>query len=130
MQTKLMIIGSAFGFIAVVNGAFGSHALREIIPDDRLDVWETASRYMMYHAIAILLSAVMMDKFHVNQVQLAGWSFVIGVILFCGSLAIVALTGITWFGALAPFGGSAFLFGWAFLAAGAWKASKVISAQR
>ncbi len=130
MQTKLMIIGSLFGFIAVASGAFGSHTLRTILPDDRLDVWETALRYMMYHAIAILFSAAMMDKFPASQVRLAGWSFVIGVILFSGSLAIFALTGIVWFGALAPFGGSAFLFGWAFLAAGAWKGSKVISTQR
>lgn len=121
MQTKLIIIGSVFGFIAVVSGAFGVHNLRTVLPDDRIDVWETAFRFAMYHALAIILTALIMEHRQAVQLPWAGWSFVVGIILFSGSLAVVALTGITWFGAIAPFGGSAFLFGWGFLAIGCWK---------
>jgi uncharacterized membrane protein YgdD (TMEM256/DUF423 family) len=123
MQPKFLIIAAFFGFFDVVAGAFASHNLREVLPPERMELWETAVRYAMYHTIALFLTGSLMEKFPVVQLRMAAWSFIVGVIVFSGSLALVALTGEMWFAAITPFGGSGFLFGWGFLGAGVWKAT-------
>ena len=109
-------LGAVFGLISVAAGAFGAHGLRARIPPESLVVFETAARYQMYHALALLAVAWAATRWPGTMPHLAGWLFVIGTILFSGSLYALALTGIRWLGAITPVGGAALLAGWLCLA--------------
>lgn len=109
-------IGAVSGCLAVAAGAFGAHALREHLSNELLQTFETAARYQMYHALALMAVAWQASRSATPQVAWAGWLFVAGTVLFSGSLYLLALTGQRWLGALTPFGGVAFLSGWACLA--------------
>lgn len=104
-----IILGALSGFIAVAAGAFGAHGLREHLSRDALEVWETAARYQMYHALA-LCAAGLLPKSRASCI--AGWAFSAGSIVFSGSLYALALSGLKGLGAITPFGGVAFLVGW------------------
>lgn len=114
------ILGAFSGFLAVAAGAFGAHALRQRLTSEQLAVFETAARYQMYHALALLAAAWAVGRWPAAAIQSSGWLFVAGTVLFCGSLYALALTRIRWLGAITPVGGVAFLLGWLFLAWGAW----------
>jgi uncharacterized membrane protein YgdD (TMEM256/DUF423 family) len=86
-----------------------------------LDVFETGVRYQMYHALAILLTAVAVARFDGWVVRSAGWLFTAGIVLFSGSLYALALSGVRVLGAITPIGGLAFLVGWVWLAYAAWR---------
>jgi uncharacterized membrane protein YgdD (TMEM256/DUF423 family) len=106
-------IGALLGFIDVAFGAFGAHALRERLSPDLLAVFETGVRYQMYHSLAILIVALFLGRSSANsRATWAGWCFVAGIVLFSGSLYVLALTGIGVFGAITPIGGLFFLAGW------------------
>ena len=105
-------LGAASGFVAVVAGAFGAHALRTRLSADLLGVFETAARYQMYHALALLAVAWAAARWPGALPQWAGWLFVAGTALFSGSLYALALSGVRWLGAITPLGGVAFLAGW------------------
>ena len=105
-------IGALLAFLDVAFGAFGAHALRERLTPDLLAVFETGVRYQMYHALAILIVAVMLGRSANARAVWAGWCFVAGIILFSGSLYILALTGVGILGAITPIGGLFFLAGW------------------
>jgi uncharacterized membrane protein YgdD (TMEM256/DUF423 family) len=109
-------LGAASGFVAVAAGAFGAHALRARLPADLLGVFETAARYQMYHALALMAAAWAAARWPGALPQWAGWLFVAGTVLFSGSLYALALSGIRWLGAITPLGGAAFLAGWLCLA--------------
>jgi uncharacterized membrane protein YgdD (TMEM256/DUF423 family) len=109
-------LGALSGFLAVAAGAFGAHALRDRLSAEYLAVFETAARYQMYHALALLAVALLLSFRPLSTLQWAGWLFVVGTTLFCGSLYALALTGTRWLGAITPLGGIAFLAGWIFLA--------------
>jgi uncharacterized membrane protein YgdD (TMEM256/DUF423 family) len=109
-------LGAMSGFVAVAAGAFGAHALRDRLSAEYLAVFETAARYQMYHALALLAVALLLSLRPLGTLQWAGWLFVVGTTLFCGSLYALALTGTRWLGAITPLGGIAFLAGWIFLA--------------
>jgi uncharacterized membrane protein YgdD (TMEM256/DUF423 family) len=109
-------IGALAAFVAVAAGAFGAHALREALPADLLDIFETAARYQMYHALALLMVGWIAGRRPSAAATLAGWLFVVGIILFSGSLYALSLTGVRWLGAITPLGGLAFLGGWLALA--------------
>jgi uncharacterized membrane protein YgdD (TMEM256/DUF423 family) len=115
-------LGAVSGFISVAAGAFGAHALRGRLTPDYLGIFETAARYQMYHALALLAVAWVATRDTGSTAQWAGWLFVIGTLLFSGSLYGLALTGIRWLGAITPLGGMAFLAGWICLAVGAFRA--------
>lgn len=115
----MVLLGSTFGFLAVAAGAFGAHALRARLAPESLAVFETAARYQMYHALAILFAAWVASRAPSGPAVLAGWLFAAGVVLFSGSLYALALTGARFFGAVTPLGGLAFLAGWASLAVAA-----------
>jgi len=103
----------------VALGAFAAHGLKNTIAPDMLAVFETGVRYQMYHALALMLLAAIMMTGRVESARafaIAGWSFVGGIVLFSGSLYLLAVTGITVLGAVTPIGGVAFLLGWACLA--------------
>lgn len=106
-------IGALSAMIAVAAGAFGAHALRARVDARALEVFETAARYQMYHALALLFVAWLAERRPGSTaVQFAGWAFLAGTVLFSGSLYLMTLTGMTWLGAITPLGGVAFFAGW------------------
>jgi uncharacterized membrane protein YgdD (TMEM256/DUF423 family) len=116
-------LGAISAAIAVGAGAFGAHALRARVDARMLEVWETAARYQMYHALALLLVAVLMREAEAGKhrsLRAAGWCFVAGTLVFSGSLYAMTLTGVTALGAVTPVGGVCFIAGWVVLAAGAF----------
>lgn len=112
------LIGAVSAFTAVAAGAFGAHGLRSRVTAELLAVFETAARYQMYHALALFAVAWLAGRSPVPSLpaELAGWLFVIGTLVFSGSLYAMALTGHRWLGAITPLGGIAFLAGWVCLA--------------
>lgn len=115
MDRLFFALGAASALIGVAAGAFGAHGLAERLPADRLAVWETAARYQLFHAVALLAVAWATTRWPGATASAAGWLFVAGTLLFSGSLYALSLTGIRWLGAITPFGGLAFLAGWACL---------------
>ena len=122
MSRTFFVLGAVSGFIAVAAGAFGAHSLRDRLTPEYLSVFETGARYQMYHALALLAVAWAVERGGGNSAQWAGWLFVIGTVLFSGSLYGLALTGNRWLGAITPLGGVAFLAGWICLAL-SWRSS-------
>ncbi len=117
MERTFFGLGSISAFLAVAAGAFGAHALRARLPADLLAVFETAARYQMYHALALLAVAWAAGRWpHTALIGWAGWLFVGGTVLFSGSLYALSLSGVRWLGAITPLGGVAFLAGWGCLA--------------
>ncbi len=120
MERIFAALGSLSALIAVAAGAFGAHSLRERVAPDLLAVFETAARYQMYHAPALLATAWAWTQWPGVAIRLSGWCFVTGTVLFSGSLYALALTGNRWLGAVTPLGGLAFMLGWGALAWSAW----------
>ena len=116
MDRTFVLIGALAGVAGVGLGAFGAHGLRGRLSPEMLAVFETGVRYHMYHALALVATAALMGRLDGRLVNAAGWLFTAGIVLFSGSLYVVALTGIGVFGAITPIGGLAFLAGWACLA--------------
>jgi len=110
-----VVIGAGSALVAVAAGAFGAHALAGTLSPESLAVFETGARYQMYHALALVAVALVIDRGGGKLVRLAGWLFAGGTLLFSGSLYALALSGIRGLGAVTPFGGGAFLAGWACL---------------
>jgi len=105
------------GFLGVALGAFGAHGLRarlESLPDfaRRMEWWETASRYQLIHALALGLVAYLCTRSETPAPRIAGGGFLVGVLLFSGSLYAMTLGAPRWLGAVTPVGGLAFLVGW------------------
>ncbi len=117
-------IGAINGLLAVAFGAFAAHALKGLLSDGLLAVFNTGVEYQAMHALALL--AVGMLGQHARQARLlrwSGWAFATGILLFSGSLYILALTDARWLGAVTPFGGTAFLIGWVLLAWHAYRST-------
>ncbi len=115
---RWIVVGGLFAAAAVLAGAFGAHGLKERLTADKLQVYETAVRYQMYHALALVLVGLVANVgARRPAVNLAGGSFVLGTLLFCGWLYAAALSSATppW-PLLAPMGGLAFIVGWLALA--------------
>lgn len=115
-----LLIAAINGFLAVAFGAFAAHGLSDRLDAHALQVFETGARYHMYHALAIGLAALA-----ARGIATAGWAasfFLLGIVLFSGSLYLLALTGFRPFAFVTPFGGLSFLIGWGLLA---WAATKV-----
>lgn len=110
-----LVIAALNGFIAVAAGAFAAHALQNRLDARALQLFETGARYQMYHGLAMGLAAFVMRDAG-KPAQLAAALFLAGIVLFSGSLYLLALTGIRGFGIITPFGGGAFLLGWSTLA--------------
>lgn len=124
MTTRLLfVIASCSGALAVAAGAFGAHALRARLEPRMLEVFETAARYQMYHALALFAVAFVAARAPgaTTAVQVSGWGFVLGTLLFSGSLYAMALTGIRGLGAITPLGGVCFIVGWLALGLAALK---------
>ncbi len=122
MERLFFILGSISGGLAVAFGAFGAHTLKDRLTEDALSTFETAARYHIYHALALLAVAFALTRWpDSNLPTAAGWLFVAGTVLFSGSLYLLSLTDVRWLGAIAPLGGTAFIAGWACLALAAWR---------
>jgi uncharacterized membrane protein YgdD (TMEM256/DUF423 family) len=104
-----------FGFLSVALGAFGAHSLKNVLDDYGRSIYEKAVLYQMFHTAALFVVGVIQHFDKETSFSMAGWGFFIGIILFSGSLYLLAITGIKWLGAITPFGGVAFLIGWLWL---------------
>lgn len=117
-----LTLGALLAFAAVALGAFGAHALKARLGADMTQVWQTAVQYHGWHALALVAAGLLLlHRPEATAIAIAAWLFVAGVVLFCGSLYLLALTGTRALGAVTPLGGVAFLAGWAVLAWGTWK---------
>jgi uncharacterized membrane protein YgdD (TMEM256/DUF423 family) len=105
-------LGALMAFLGVAAGAFGAHALRDQLGPDRMAIYQTGVQYHLLHAVAMVAIASQ-DRVKSST---AGILFFVGILIFSGSLYTLAITGTTWWGAVTPFGGIAFLVGWAMLA--------------
>jgi uncharacterized membrane protein YgdD (TMEM256/DUF423 family) len=121
MSRTFLTLGCVLALLAVAAGAFGAHALRARLAEDMLAIFETAARYQMYHALALLAVGWVAHQWPSGYVSAAGWLFLAGIVVFSGSLYILSLSGVRWLGAITPIGGVAFLVGWALLAVAAWR---------
>ncbi len=119
MNRLFVGLGAALAGLSVVAGAFGAHGLRDVLSPDMLANFETAARYQMYHALALVLLGAIADRLPARAVSWIGWLFIAGIILFSGSLYLMAFTGLRVLGAITPLGGVAFIAGWALLAVAA-----------
>ena len=122
MSRLFWSLGCLFAFAGVAAGAFGAHALRDLLPQSLLAIFETGVRYQMYHALALLLTARAAALWPGKLTTVVGWLFVGGIVIFSGSLYVLATTGILWLGAVSPLGGVAFLTAWILLAMAGWRA--------
>lgn len=119
MKTWLLI-AAVNGFLAVAAGAFAAHGLARRVNADALQWFETGARYHAYHSLALLAVAWLASMPALRSSALVDWSgasFLVGIVLFCGSLYVMALTGLRVLGVITPIGGLGFLIGWALLAA-------------
>ena len=106
IQRTFLALGALLGLLAVAAGAFGAHALEARLAPDRLSIFETAARYQMYHALALIAVSIAAALLRATPslVSAAGWCFVAGTLVFSGSLYVVALGGPRWLGAITPLG--------------------------
>ncbi len=107
-----VILGSVFGLLGVVTGAFGAHALEDRVAPDMLDIWETGVRYQMYHALALFGAAWLYQQTESVTALVAGWAFAVGILVFSGSLYVLVLSDVRGLGAITPVGGLALIVGW------------------
>tara|TARA_B100001750_G_scaffold108837_1_gene86015 strand:- start:145 stop:498 length:354 start_codon:yes stop_codon:yes gene_type:complete len=110
-----LLFGAMSGCLVVIMGAFGAHALNELLDDYGKSIYNKAVLYHMFHTIAILILGLINKIQPEIQLSMAGWSFMFGIILFSGSLYIIAITGIKSLGIITPIGGILFIIGWVFL---------------
>lgn len=121
MDRPLGALGGLLGLLAVAAGAFGAHGLRGRLTPELLSAFETGARYQMYHALALIAVALLLDRRPSRTVRTAGWCLAGGTVVFSGSLYLLALTGVRWLGTITPLGGVLLLVGWATLAYGIWR---------
>ncbi|TXD34739.1 DUF423 domain-containing protein [Lujinxingia vulgaris] len=106
------ILGSLFGMLAVVTGAFGAHGLADKVDARMLEIWQTAAHYQMVHALALFAAAWLFSQTQATAAITAGWCFTAGILVFSGSLYLMVFTGARWLGAITPIGGTAMIVGW------------------
>lgn len=110
-----LISGAAFALLSVALGAFGAHALKDTLDTYSKDIYQTAVQYQMFHSLALLAVGVLQQIFRQANFDWAGYAFLAGILLFSGSLYLLAVTGIKGLGTITPVGGVAFVAGWTIL---------------
>jgi len=113
-----LLIGAISGFFTVALGAFGAHGLKQVLSPGLLQTFNTGVDYQGLHSLALLATGLLLRTEDQSALRVAGWCFSTGILLFSGSLYLLALTDARWLGAVTPFGGTAFLVGWGALAWG------------
>ncbi len=116
MNRYLIVIGALLGALGVAAGAFGAHGLKPILTEYRFDVFQTAVSYQLWHALAIIATAILYLQFKVKYFAVAGWCFVTGIVFFSGSLYLLVLLDRAILGAITPIGGALMILGWLILA--------------
>lgn len=116
MTRTFAVLGAFLACLAVVAGALGAHALEARIPPDRLETFKLGAQYQMYHALGLLVVAWATTQWPGLDTNAAGWLFVVGIVIFSGSLYGIGLGAPLWLGAAAPIGGLSFMSGWLLLA--------------
>lgn len=122
MHKPYLIAASVFAALAVILGAFGAHALKQIVPPETVTTFETGVRYQFYHSFALLATGILFDKGKRSWMKFAGISFIVGIVLFSGSLYLLTIlratesVGLSKLGIITPFGGLFFIAGWIALA--------------
>jgi uncharacterized membrane protein YgdD (TMEM256/DUF423 family) len=118
MNKKFIATGAILAGLAVAFGAFGAHGLKKIVEAETIQTFQTGVQYQLYHAIALVLVGMLIEKYPGNFLRFAGWFFIAGIILFSGSLYLLVLlkatetVGLTKIGLITPFGGISFIAGW------------------
>jgi len=110
-----LVLAAVLGFLSVALGAFGAHSLKNLLDEYGKSIWEKAVLYQMFHTMALFAVGLCQLFFRNVSFSMAGMFFGVGILLFSGSLYLLAITGIKWLGAVTPFGGIAFLLGWVWL---------------
>ena len=117
MQKLFLLIASIAGALSVMIGAFGAHGLRKFLEaNGRMETFETAVRYQIYHSLALFLLGILLFNVQHKFLEYAGWSYILGMIIFSGSLYILCLSGLRWLGAITPIGGLFLIAGWLLIA--------------
>lgn len=127
MAKIFLLAGATFGGLSVAAGAFASHALKSQLSEKSQQIFETGTKYQMYHALALILVSLLLSRAEGGEglLTLAGYAFIAGIVLFSGSLYGLSLSEIKWFGPITPLGGVAFLIGWGCIAIAALKSSPI-----
>lgn len=112
MASAFLMLSAIAGATGVALGAFGAHGLKARVGTDLLAIWDSASRYHLIHALALVAVAWAVDRWPSVWAHAAGWLFLAGIVVFSGSLYALVLTGQRWLGAITPIGGVAFILGW------------------
>ena len=115
MNRHSFALGALFAGIAIALGAFGTHGLKDLVEESALQTWEVAVRYQFWHALALLITAFAAEKISADACRLARRLFVIGILLFSGSLYGLTFGGPSWLGPVTPLGGLALISGWVVL---------------
>ena len=123
MDRFFFIAGSVSAFLGVALGAFAAHGLKNKLPAEMFNIFEVGVRYHMYHALGLLAVAWASARWPGTSITGAGWLFIIGTIIFSGTLYLLSVTGERWLGAITPIGGLCFLLGWLLLAWGIYQAN-------
>lgn len=110
---QLVLAGALFLLTGVAAGAFGAHALKQMVSPDRLLVWQTAVLYQLIHGLGLLVIAAMRPHYPSRCLAYAGLFLLAGILIFSGSLYTLVLTDLSWLGAITPIGGVSFMLGWA-----------------
>ena len=116
MSNLFIGLGALNAFLAVAVGAFAAHSLKAMLPLEQLSVIQTAADYQFYHALGLIFIGILTQLPNTVRHRLVGWIMQTGIVLFCGSLYILGITGIKWFGMITPLGGLCFLAAWLMLA--------------
>lgn len=117
----MLAFGAASGFLTVALGAFAAHGLKHRLGPDLLAIFHTGVDYQGLHALALLVCGLLALHRPSRALGVAAWAFLLGTLIFSGSLYLLSLSGIRWLGAITPIGGGAFLIGWAALCYAAWQ---------
>ncbi len=121
MDRLFFSLGAVSGAVAVAAGAFGAHGLKLRLTPDLLAIFDTAARYQMFHALALLAAGWAVSRWPGTSARAAGWCFIAGTLVFSGSLYALSLSGVRALGAITPVGGVLFIAGWLLLAIAAWR---------
>ena len=117
-----LVSAAISGLLSVAFGAFGAHALRDRLDEYAQGVYATAVQYQFYHSLALLALGLLLTQFpHSTLLKSGALLFLLGILMFSGSLYVLSFTGLRWVGAITPLGGLAFIAAWACLAAAGWK---------
>lgn len=130
MHSVFVMTGTFLAGLAVILGAFGAHGLKKIVPPETVTTFQTGVQYQMYHALALIFVGMLFEKADSGIMKWAGICFIIGILLFSGSLYLLTLlkakntVGLSGIGIITPFGGLFFVAGWLMMFIGVWKALK------